>query len=310
MGLIGALRIESLLLLGLVAHVPLTCSLQPLEEGFHYDVDETTVTVGHQHACVLEVEPGVDFGGRPRCWGNKRFKRLEVVNDIFIQISAGEFGTCGVSLDERVRCWGEHTPNPPQSMSFLQVSCGSYHCCGVQHTGELFCWGADFMGQLKYPRGKFVQVSSGLTHVCALAHDGTASCWGDDAREATSPPDTQFLQLSCRSHECCGIRLSDSKIVCWGGNLPEGTPFHVWGDDNEAFTQVSLGNEFFCGIREDMTLRCWGKRAIVNGMPDSSEQVLIVSAGTKQVCAILARDSKLYCWGVREGAPEGIDPAL
>ena len=104
--------------------------------------------------------------------------------DIYIQLSAAEFATCGVNLDERVRCWGQHASDPPPSMAFLQVSCGSYHCCGVRHDESLHCWGMDFMGQLKFPReGKFVQVSSGLTHVCALKADGTIVCWGDDARE-------------------------------------------------------------------------------------------------------------------------------
>ena len=49
--------------------------LEELEEGFHYDVDSTTVTAGSAHACALEAVDGVEFGGKPVCWGDKRFHR-------------------------------------------------------------------------------------------------------------------------------------------------------------------------------------------------------------------------------------------
>merc|ERR1719223_1625095 len=158
------------------------------------------------------------------------------------------------------------------------------------------------MGQLNAPEGKFVQVSSGLTHACALRPNGLALCWGEDTRRVTSPPNFQFLQLSCHTHECCGIRL-DGKIVCWGGNLDDELDFYVHGAKDERYTQVTLGGEFFCGVRENMSLRCWGSRQITNSMPGPEEEVLLVSGGKKEVCAILAASSQLHCWGGRNKVP-------
>jgi hypothetical protein len=51
-----------------------------LEEGFHHDIDETVVTVSAYHACALTPVAGVEFGGRPVCWGNKKFNRLNAVD--------------------------------------------------------------------------------------------------------------------------------------------------------------------------------------------------------------------------------------
>jgi hypothetical protein len=63
------------------------------------------------------------------------------VQEVFIQLSAGEYATCGVNLNEKVRCWGDMVPNPSESLSFLQVSCGRYHCCGILQAGGVHCWG-------------------------------------------------------------------------------------------------------------------------------------------------------------------------
>jgi hypothetical protein len=43
--------------------------LVPLEEGFHHDVDDNTVTVGDSHACAIERMDSTDIGGEAVCWG-------------------------------------------------------------------------------------------------------------------------------------------------------------------------------------------------------------------------------------------------
>ncbi len=55
-------------------------ALVALPEGFHHDIDETSFSIGSQHACALEMVSGVEFGGKPVCWGNKKFSRLAVVD--------------------------------------------------------------------------------------------------------------------------------------------------------------------------------------------------------------------------------------
>ena len=57
-----------------------SCALEPLPEGFHHDIDETSFSIGSLHACALQIVPGVEFGGKPICWGNKKYHRLEAVD--------------------------------------------------------------------------------------------------------------------------------------------------------------------------------------------------------------------------------------
>jgi hypothetical protein len=60
----------------LLAVAVVACGAVVLEEGFHHDIDETVITVSAYHACALTPVPGVEFGGKAVCWGNKKFNRL------------------------------------------------------------------------------------------------------------------------------------------------------------------------------------------------------------------------------------------
>ena len=44
-------------------------ALEDLTDGFHVDVDETSVSAGFAHTCALQ-DDGREFGGRVVCWGS------------------------------------------------------------------------------------------------------------------------------------------------------------------------------------------------------------------------------------------------
>ena len=57
----------------------------------------------------------------------------------FIQLSAGHHHTCGVTVDERIACWGdagEENVASPTGL-FQQVAAGEFHSCGLTKDGEL-----------------------------------------------------------------------------------------------------------------------------------------------------------------------------
>jgi hypothetical protein len=92
--------------------------LVPLEEGFHHDVDDNTVTVGDSHACAIERMDSTDIGGEAVCWGEG---------------ASGETDSPAVSgaLGEERGRWGggrtrsltlgsrTHATSPPFSLSSL-----------------------------------------------------------------------------------------------------------------------------------------------------------------------------------------------
>ena len=161
--------VVSLAIVWRVAHA----ALEDLAEGFHTDIDETSVSAGFQHTCAIQ-DDGREFGGRVVCWGSDSHGQASPPDGHFVQVSAGQFHSCGVQVDETVKCWGAPGLGASPPGLFLQVSSGSRHSCGILKDGTVRCWGKNTDGQSDAPMGKYVQVSSGKDHSCALRDNGLA----------------------------------------------------------------------------------------------------------------------------------------
>ena len=110
--------------------------------GFHRDPAGSTVAAGHHHTCALR-QSSAPFGGIAHCWGEDTMGAVSrvPVELTFIQLSSGHFHSCGITLDEKLVCWGG--PNPkrfePPGL-YQQVSCGAVHTCGLRKDCQVKCW--------------------------------------------------------------------------------------------------------------------------------------------------------------------------
>ena len=127
-----------------------------LAEGFHTDIDDIIISAGFQHSCGIQAS-GEEFGGTITCWGFNQKGQAAPPQGTFIQVSCGNFHSCGLTIDEEVKCWGAAGVGRSVEGSFLQVSAGGFHTCAVKKTGEIECWGKDYDGQVSgVPPGTFV----------------------------------------------------------------------------------------------------------------------------------------------------------
>lgn len=135
-----------------------------------------------------------------------------------------------------------------------------------------------------------------------------------------SSPEVKFQKVSA-NYTVCGITLSDSRLLCWGGNdygnVGDGTiferavPTEVFGGHTD-WQEISTGQNHTCGIRNGNRLYCWGSNSngqlgdntIINKpIPTevfgSHNDWLMVSTGFNRTCGIRA-NNKIYCWGDNE----------
>jgi len=82
----------------------------------------------------------------------------------------------------------------------------------------------------------------------------------------------------------------DATIVCWGDNF-----YGQLDAPSGAFTAVSAGDDYTCGLRSGGAITCWGKND--QGQADAPVGAFVaVSAGGEHSCGV-RRGGAVTCWG-------------
>lgn len=187
---------------------------------------------------------GLDAAGNAHCWGWGSFGEL------------GDGVRNGCETDPGFRCAA--SPTTVLGGPFASISAGGAFACGLTDTGTALCWGFGEFGQLgngtktlsyvptmvagglSFSVVTATKANSILGHACGLMPTGKAYCWGSNAYGqlgTTSAPDAcPFPSLS----PACSL-----------------TPHPVDGDI--AFSHISPGNGFTCGVDAGRGVWCWGR---------------------------------------------------
>lgn len=156
-----------------------------------------TIAAGYDHTCAL------DTVGLAWCWGSN---------------ALGQLGTSSLAFGPGVI--SAAPIDVANGISFVQITAGENHTCGLTAGGLIYCWGSNAHGQLgnsnlgvgsavsvsptpvlvTAPGLIFMAVSAGDQHTCAITTDNRALCWGDDQygqlgdnREHETPLTPTFL---------------------------------------------------------------------------------------------------------------------
>jgi alpha-tubulin suppressor-like RCC1 family protein len=245
------------------------------------------ITAGDQHTCAL-LE-----GDTVRCWGNA---------------SSGQLGYGNTNVG-----WGR-TPAENGDVAVggavAQVEAGDYHTCALLRNGRVRCWGANalgygnpaYIGDDELPSsagdvsvGGLVQrIATGVNSTCALLTSGALRCWGyvpsaqdpwaligDDELPSSVPPvnvggavgsiDAGGGAIGTLSLMCA--QLTTGGVRCWGysegGALGyERAGLDIVGADDVAargdirvgqpVRQVTAGGDHTCALVDGGAVRCWG----------------------------------------------------
>lgn len=227
----------------------------------------TVLSVGHQHACALNLT------GTAYCWGNDAF---------------GQLG------DDRRGHSTTPIPVADTTLQFAVISAGGRHTCALTISGAAYCWGDGAQGQLgnggtlgsEVPTPvagglSFVAISAGGSHTCAIDTVGAVHCWGDNSRGQLGvgvsggtrltptpiPGASGYSQISAAVRHTCGI--TSGVAVCWGGS-----DFGEAGDGNV--------------IPHDV---------VVPTAVSGAFQASAIVAGYNHTCAISSVSQLTWCWG-------------
>jgi alpha-tubulin suppressor-like RCC1 family protein len=294
------------------------------------------VAAGQYNTC------GVQTDGSLWCWGanydgqigdgtdggfNRKLEPLQIAaTETWSEVTIGSWHACAITESGLLKCWGnayngqigngswsgpvtQPTTVLNSDIPWLMVSAGSYHNCAIKANNTLWCWGRGADGRLgdgfttdrntpTLVAGEWVKVAAGGSHTCAIRADGALRCWGKN----------EFGQL--------GNSLSGSSEVSLSPDVVNSTI--RWID-------ITAGNHFSCGVKEDGTLWCWGQNIAgqvgqgTSGGQDTynvptqvgtETQWRTVSAGRAgidydgttggdHVCAY-KQDGSVWCWGDNE----------
>ncbi|MFT3692779.1 MAG: hypothetical protein QM831_06540 [Kofleriaceae bacterium] len=219
-------------------------------------------------------------------------------------VEAGDHGTCGITLDQQLYCWGDNSEHqlgvssddpqiaPPIAIGgkWTSVVLGTTSGCALDTSGQVSCWGHNIVGQLgtaddlslissgpmpvSLP-AKVTTLSLSYEHVCALTDGGDIYCWGnnnDGEADPTAPSKAAPPTL---------VSLPAKGIA------------------------IAAGRSHTCAVLADHSLYCWGS----NGSGESAQPAsgdlaptlvdgtyLDVQAGRGFSCAI-DTDHHAVCWG-------------
>jgi len=246
-----------------------------------------------------------------------------------VDVSLGEFHTCALSMDGRVKCWGsndlgrlgqvgydEHIGDdePPSDWDPIDVAddvvalvSGYDHNCALRSSGNVVCWGSG--------------------HSLATGY-GTGEHIGDDE----SPSSVGDIMLSGidtitagNAHTCA---LADGQVYCWGldnsGQLGYGeATSSVEGDTpmtrgavplDGTVVELTAGQYHTCARMDSGDVTCWGSNAsgqLGTGNPDNigddepasaagpidlGGKAVDIDAFWDTTCAVLD-DGGVRCWG-------------
>ncbi|HEV3309047.1 MAG TPA: hypothetical protein VG815_00780 [Chloroflexota bacterium] len=266
---------------------------------------QPAISAGGNHACSIASVSGV---GSLTCTGDDTYGQLNGVASTsthtataagsYIQVSTGQYHTCGLTADHNINCWGDvgvtgpMATNPPAG-TFTQVASGGAHSCGLRPNGNVVCWGDETLAVA----GPFVQITAGALNSCGVTASSQVYCWGDNSYGQSTPPTLEpAAAVSAGGESTCALQ-DDSTLACWGNNSyvqsrPEA------GQQN----QVSVGAFHACSVGIDGTAYCWGDD--VNGEADDPPGTFLslsagggLTTGDNLSCGVLTNGG-VECWGL------------
>ena len=160
--------------------------------------------------------------------------------------------------------------NIPNNIEFIEISAGQFHSCGIRKdNGLVMCWGAGWTAQagggvcqvnwgqsiVGATLGKCISISAGGYHTCAITELGTVKCWGKNVNGQCNAPSDPCVQISCGLDFSAGRFIEDSyeTFPYWNHSNQRSSPALATGAATGGFWPISLYRYFFAFASMEFT---------------------------------------------------------
>ena len=281
-----------------------TSGKQPTPVDVHTSADNqyslsdiAAISAGESHTCALTT---LTTGGNVKCWGSGNSGRLG---------DGSTFGQQSAPVDVHTSA-----DNQDSLSDIAAISTGGSHTCALTIDGKVKCWGQGNYGQLGNKNtsiqsapvdvhtsadnqdslSDIAAISTGGNHTCALTTDGKVKCWGAGSSgrlgdgntsgkqsapvnvhtSSTNPDDSlsDIAAIITGSYHTCAL-TTGGNVKCWG----QGT-YGQLGNKNTSVQSAPVN------VHTSST------------NPDSLSDIVTISSMGYHTCAITTNDNA-KCWG-------------
>ena len=246
-----------------------------------------------------------------------------VPDGVFERISVHRSHGCGLRADGSQVCWNGRG----KVFRRTGLKVGDFHMsseyggeiCALGENGDLRCrklltYSADYAPPDTVIPGPFRAIAQHRFGACAIRLDNKVRCWAYGHTGELIPidlpneyRDTRFKFISGGYTRACGIRRSDSAILCWQWRYNP-YQFHAENADNHveyappgeySFVDTSTSRARRCGVRTDGTIDCWfynGHQSNASNAPGEDIGYESVTLEFESLVCGLRKDKELVCW--------------
>ena len=264
---------------------------------------------------------GLRSNGRIACWGDYL---NESPTGTYRSFDLGphwhQFAVCGIRSDHTLRChtdnlgpgfWFIKGPHAPAGL-YTDVVVTAFFSCALRSDKTVTCWrfsadSASGYVELEAPSGSYSSIGGTSGQVCAISEEHRPTCWIYEDSKLTyfdlSIDDTVSAVPYVKLGSLRCALMTDKSAQCWNREWESsGDGEWILTESyavEDRFDELSVGQDFACGLRTDHTIRCWGANEYDQSEPPEGE-FTAVAAGTWHACGI-RKDSGVVCWGDRAG---------
>ncbi|UXR64025.1 hypothetical protein EZJ49_13225 [Bdellovibrio bacteriovorus] len=208
---------------------------------------------------------------------------------LFAALASYNFGMCGLTFDNDLYCWGQSESGARTTPTLLKspfgadnlnpnTNGGSSEVCGLTASQQKICVEA-FTGESKTEdlQTALIEYNTG----CGITDDHMLLCAdylnssGSGVSYITNPFAYSFITeenfekiYSSQTENTCAKKKDDNRLYCWGYNYDDifetGNAQHyrkpVLAAAGKEFKNVSIGDDFVCGIDLNDDAYCSGSR--------------------------------------------------